>query len=166
MQTKLGGNYDFGRGRQGRGRCSSCTSCNAGSIEERIASKYFVTGDNAIASYGESDEFGDFEPDDPRTDITPLRILTLCFLVTNNGFTVIGKSAPASPANFDADLGKKSAYEDVAGAADGVLTAPLMSDRASDNRTGGGGLRASLRSAGSMGWRFRPGRRSLWCPPR
>lgn len=30
----------------------------------------------------------------------------------NNGFTVIGKSVPASPANFDAQLGRKLAYED------------------------------------------------------
>jgi hypothetical protein len=29
-----------------------------------------------------------------------------------NGFTVIGKSAPASAANFNAELGKKLAYED------------------------------------------------------
>ncbi len=29
-----------------------------------------------------------------------------------NGFTIIGKSAPASPENYDADLGKRLAYED------------------------------------------------------
>jgi hypothetical protein len=33
-------------------------------------------------------------------------------LVLKNGFTVIGKSAPASAANFNAELGKKLAYED------------------------------------------------------
>lgn len=43
---------------------------------------------------------------------TPLAYLSICLLVMNNGFTVIGKSAPASPANFNADLGRQFAYED------------------------------------------------------
>lgn len=38
-------------------------------------------------------------------------ILTLCVLKMQNGFFVVGESAPASPANFDADLGRKFAYE-------------------------------------------------------
>lgn len=29
-----------------------------------------------------------------------------------NGFTVIGKSAPASPENFNAELGRQFAYDD------------------------------------------------------
>lgn len=41
-----------------------------------------------------------------------LDVLTICLLVTRNGFTIIGKSAPASADNFDADLGRKLAYED------------------------------------------------------
>lgn len=42
----------------------------------------------------------------------PLSLLTLCVVVMTNGFTIVGKSAPASPENFDAELGKKLAYED------------------------------------------------------
>lgn len=42
----------------------------------------------------------------------PLTALTLAFVVMRNGFTIIGKSAPASPENFDPELGKKLAYED------------------------------------------------------
>lgn len=38
-------------------------------------------------------------------------ILTLCVLKMANGFYVVGESAPASPANFDAELGRKFAYE-------------------------------------------------------
>jgi hypothetical protein len=38
-------------------------------------------------------------------------ILTLCVLKMQNGFYVVGESAPASPANFDAGLGRKFAYE-------------------------------------------------------
>lgn len=38
-------------------------------------------------------------------------ILTLCVLKMANGFFVVGESAPASPENFDAELGRKFAYE-------------------------------------------------------
>jgi hypothetical protein len=38
-------------------------------------------------------------------------ILTLCILKMSNGFYVFGESAPASPANFSAELGRKFAYE-------------------------------------------------------
>lgn len=38
-------------------------------------------------------------------------ILTLCILKMRNGFYVVGESAPASPENFNAELGKQFAYE-------------------------------------------------------
>jgi len=38
--------------------------------------------------------------------------LSICILMMKNGFIVIGKSAPASAANYDAELGRKFAYED------------------------------------------------------
>lgn len=38
-------------------------------------------------------------------------ILTLCTLKMANGFYVTGESAPASPENFNAELGKKFARE-------------------------------------------------------
>lgn len=41
-----------------------------------------------------------------------LACLTICVLVLKNGFTVVGKSACASPDNFDAELGRKIARED------------------------------------------------------
>ena len=41
-----------------------------------------------------------------------LKVLSICILVMTNGFTVIGKSAPASPENFNAEYGRKLAYED------------------------------------------------------
>ena len=41
-----------------------------------------------------------------------LAVLSICILVMQNGFSLIGKSAPASAANFHAELGKKLAYED------------------------------------------------------
>lgn len=41
-----------------------------------------------------------------------LGVLSICILVMQNGFTILGKSAPASPKNFNAELGKKLAHED------------------------------------------------------
>jgi hypothetical protein len=38
-------------------------------------------------------------------------LLTICVLKMANGFYVTGESAPASPANFNADLGRKFARE-------------------------------------------------------
>lgn len=40
-----------------------------------------------------------------------LETLTFCVLILKNGFTVTGESACASPENFDAEIGKKIAYE-------------------------------------------------------
>lgn len=40
-----------------------------------------------------------------------LELLTFCVLVLKNGFTVTSESACASPENFDAEIGKKIAYE-------------------------------------------------------
>jgi hypothetical protein len=38
--------------------------------------------------------------------------LTICILTTRNGFKLVGKSAPASPENFDPAVGERLAYED------------------------------------------------------
>lgn len=39
-------------------------------------------------------------------------VMTICIVHMANGYTVLGKSAPAAVENFNADLGKKFAYED------------------------------------------------------
>lgn len=41
-----------------------------------------------------------------------LALLAICLIVVDNGFTVIGKSAPAAPENFNPTLGAKFARED------------------------------------------------------
>lgn len=48
----------------------------------------------------------------PSSAVAALSILTICVLVMRNGFTVIGKSAPADAANFNEELGRKFARED------------------------------------------------------
>ncbi|RWN47166.1 MAG: hypothetical protein EOS03_12475 [Mesorhizobium sp.] len=38
--------------------------------------------------------------------------LTICLMKLQNGFVLVGKSAPADPANFNQELGEKFARED------------------------------------------------------
>jgi hypothetical protein len=40
------------------------------------------------------------------------KLLTICIMTMSNGFTLVGKSAPASPENFDPEKGRRFAYED------------------------------------------------------
>jgi Phage protein (N4 Gp49/phage Sf6 gene 66) family len=72
-------------------------------IEAAIACRYDTTGDRAI--------LGGRATGDP-THHDALERLSICILVMRNGFTVIGKSAPASAENFNAELGRKFAYQD------------------------------------------------------
>lgn len=77
-------------------------------IEAAIAARFDTTGEQ-IALRSQADYKGDVEVP---TIIAPLQILSVCILVMRNGFTVVGKSAPASPENFNSDFGRKLAYED------------------------------------------------------
>ncbi len=47
--------------------------------------------------------------------VFPGTTLTVCALTLRNGFHVVGESAAASPANFDAELGKKIARDNARG---------------------------------------------------
>lgn len=38
--------------------------------------------------------------------------LTICVIVLKNGFSLVGKSAPADAGNFDPEIGRKFARED------------------------------------------------------
>lgn len=42
----------------------------------------------------------------------PGTVHTVCCLRLKNGFTVIGESAPVSPRNFDAEIGRQIAFSD------------------------------------------------------
>jgi hypothetical protein len=67
-------------------------------MEAKIAARYDTTGDKAIPAGA--------------TVMPSLKLLSICILVMQNGFVLIGMSAPASAENFNADLGRKLAYED------------------------------------------------------
>lgn len=68
-------------------------------IEANIVEKHLATGMQTTYE-GER-----LSPDHP------LRTFTICMLVLRNGFVVVGTSAAADPRNFDAEMGKKIAYE-------------------------------------------------------
>lgn len=83
------------------------------SIAAKIKSEHYFTASQGC--YGAEAEAATPEhPDLDRLDKIPesLDRLTFCVLVLENGFTVVGKSAPASAANFDPELGKKIAKAD------------------------------------------------------
>lgn len=76
-----------------------------GDVEAAIASEHFFTAAHGVLGAWRD---GDAAPDGPDA----LALLTICVLVLRNGFTVTGTSACASPANFDADIGKSLARRD------------------------------------------------------
>lgn len=68
-------------------------------VEENIAFTYFFTAADGVVGAENA------------PPSVALNLLTFCVLVLKNGFTVTGESACASPANFDAELGRKIARE-------------------------------------------------------
>jgi len=83
-----------------------------GDIEANIATEAYFTAHEGIegarAAHGEYQLVRHTENEAEG----PMRCLTFCVLVLQNGFTVVGKSACASPENFDAELGRKIARQD------------------------------------------------------
>lgn len=78
-------------------------------IENVIVSEhYFTANDGELGAYRNNDDvYKGSRPND--LSIQALPLLTFCVLVLENGFTVTGESACASPENFDAELGQKIA---------------------------------------------------------
>lgn len=66
-------------------------------INDGIASEHYINAGNAVGE-------GMFA--------SPLGLMTICFLTMKNGFVVLGKSAPASPENYDEEKGRTFARED------------------------------------------------------
>lgn len=74
-------------------------------IAANIASEHYFTAEDGVgrANRGQTSAGG--------KNPEPLSLLTFCVLVLQNGFTVTGESACASPENFDAEIGRKVARE-------------------------------------------------------
>lgn len=75
-------------------------------IEANISSEWFFTAEQGVTG-ALIDSDGEVAHEAPAS----LNLLTFCVLVLKNGFTVTGESACASPANFDAALGRKIARQ-------------------------------------------------------
>ena len=81
-------------------------------IEGNIVSEHFFTArDGRRGALHEETYVGREKPLPDNEDLTPLDLLTFCVLVLQNGFTVTGASACASPENFDAEIGRRIARE-------------------------------------------------------
>jgi hypothetical protein len=83
-------------------------------IEPAIAGEHYFTAAQAVVALGQPLTGTPVKDEDGETIgiNSPLDLLTICILVLRNGFVVIGKSAPASPENFDEEKGKTFARED------------------------------------------------------
>lgn len=102
-------------------------------IEAEIVSQhYFTAYDGRNGAIAAGTYVGREQPADDDSDLEPLSLLTFCVLVLRNGFTVTGESACASPANFNAEIGRKVARQK---AVDKIW--PLLGFRLRD-RLGGG----------------------------
>jgi hypothetical protein len=68
-------------------------------IEDQMESVIYINLGDAIERTNQSASASSF-------------LMTLCVITMRNGFVEVGKSAPASPENFDREKGKVFAYED------------------------------------------------------
>lgn len=84
-------------------------------IEAAIGHRYDITAEEATLDRLPGYAAPGFGTDNPAAFARlsdGLQILSICILVLKNGFIIIGKSAPASPENFNAELGRDLAYRD------------------------------------------------------
>lgn len=73
-------------------------------IRQVVVDEFFFTGAQGISANYPIPAHSIDLPDGVKT-------LTFCVLVLQNGFTVTGESACASPENFDAEIGRKIARQ-------------------------------------------------------
>ncbi|MBN4856406.1 hypothetical protein H4F83_05710 [Citrobacter freundii] len=76
-------------------------------IESIIVSEHYFTAQNGVVGSQSEKKF----PHEVSIGPYALDLLTFCVLVLENGFTVTGESACASPENFDAEIGRKIARQ-------------------------------------------------------
>ncbi|WP_019573451.1 Gp49 family protein [Curvibacter lanceolatus] len=73
-------------------------------IEAQISAEFYLNG----YDFADSPKAGHIRHNDNRAD-EHMRLLTMCVLVLNNGYTVVGHSACVSAENFDVEIGVKVA---------------------------------------------------------
>ena len=77
-------------------------------IQAKIKKEFYFTANEGVYGNTFLNSFDDARVFVPQS---PLKLLTFCVLVLENGFTVTGESACASPENFDPEIGKKIAKD-------------------------------------------------------
>lgn len=79
------------------------------SMEERIVGEFFLNAGDLVRPLSSG-----LPTVSPWVEhcLGATSLLTICVLVLDNGFTLVGKSAPASAENFDAEKGQTFARED------------------------------------------------------
>lgn len=81
-------------------------------INDVIASEHYFTAQNGVmGAYAAGGGVHPFGGTPSKETHDALGLLTFCVLVLENGFTVTGESACASPENFDAEIGRKIARD-------------------------------------------------------
>ena len=83
-------------------------------IEAEIASEHYFTAKHGVVGAAWcSTENSELDSIAEGSGAIPdaLKLLTFCVLVLDNGFTVTGESACASPENFNAEIGRKVARQ-------------------------------------------------------
>lgn len=78
-------------------------------LEATIASAFYFTAAHGVIGAVERNERDEATA---KLHESPLSLLTLCVLVLRNGYTIVGHSACASAANFDAGVGQRVARAD------------------------------------------------------
>ena len=78
-------------------------------VAANIASEHYFTAADGVTGARYNEVPRKFTGID--TSPQSLHLLTICVLVLRNGFTVTGESACASPANFNAEIGRRIARE-------------------------------------------------------
>lgn len=68
-------------------------------IKAEIAGENYINAGDAAVRCGQPASAG-------------MHLMTVCFLTMRNGYIVVGKSAPASPENYDQEKGRTFARED------------------------------------------------------
>lgn len=78
-------------------------------IEDNIKSEHYFTAADGELGYLSTTDIDPVKAFNslPKT----LHLLTFCVLILQNGFSVVGESACASPENFNAEIGRKIARE-------------------------------------------------------
>ena len=104
-------------------------------IKDVVVGEHYFTAANGVNGAISVGEYcGREKPSKDGSDLAPLHLLTFCVIVLENGFTVTGESACASPENFDAELGRKIARQN-AESKIWMLEGYLLKDKLSKQQT-------------------------------